>query len=163
MLKALVKLDESLSVYQVTRLEHFLRSAIRAWKDGADTDRIVSVLLHNIGDLHTPYIHHKYAASILRPFLREQCSWMVEKHGDFQMLYYVNHAGGNPDKSLAYKENPYFEDCATFCACWDQASFDPANASQPLEFFQDMVREVFARSPYDPEVLRAAKRQPLSA
>ncbi|HAL75507.1 MAG TPA: peptidase, partial [Rhodobacteraceae bacterium] len=33
---------------------------------------------------------------------------------------------------------------------------------QPLEFFQDMVREVFARSAYDPEVLRAGKREPLS-
>lgn len=58
-----------------------------------------------------------------------------EKHEDFQMLYYAHHVGGNPDKSLAYKEKSYFEDYATFCNCWDQASFDLAYASQSLEFF----------------------------
>ena len=162
LLKALVELDESLSGYQVTRLEHSLQSATRAWKDGADIDWIVSALLHDIGDIYAPYNHDEYAASILRPFVREQCSWVVEKHGDFQMVYCAHHVGGNPDKRLAYKEHPYFEDCATFCERWDQASFDPAYASQPLEFFQDMVREVFARSAYDPEVLRAGKREPLS-
>ena len=51
------------------------------------------------------------------------------------MLYYAHHVGGNPDKSLAYKEKSYFEDYATFCNCWDQASFDLAYASQSLEFF----------------------------
>ena len=110
LLKALVELDESLSGYQVTRLEHSLQAATRAWKDGADIDWIVSALLHDIGDIYAPYNHDEYAASILRPYVREQCSWVVEKHGDFQMLYYAHHVGGNPDKRLAYKEHPYFED-----------------------------------------------------
>ena len=161
LLKALVELDESLSGYQVTRLEHSLQAATRAWKDGADIDWIVSALLHDIGDIYAPYNHDEYAASILRPFVREQCSWVVEKHGDFQMLYYAHHVGGNLDKRLAYKEHTYFEDCATFCERWDQASFDPAYASQPLEFFKDIVREVFARSAYDPEVLRAETPTPV--
>ena len=33
LLKALVSLDESLSGYQVTRLEHSLQAATRAWRD----------------------------------------------------------------------------------------------------------------------------------
>lgn len=163
LLKALVDLDESLSGYQVTRLGHSVQSATRAWRDGADDDWVVSALLHDIGDIYAPYNHDEYAATILRPFVREQCTWVVEKHGDFQMIYYGHHVGGNPHKRDAYKGHPYFDDCATFCERWDQASFDPAYASQPLEFFQDMVREVFARSAYDPEVLRAGKREPLSA
>ena len=42
-----------------------------------------------------------------------------------------------------------------FCARWDQASFDPDYASEPLEFFAPMVERVFARKAYDPAVLRA--------
>ena len=77
LLKALVSLDESLSGYQVTRLEHSLQSATRAERDGADIDWIVSALLHDIGDIFAPYNHDEYAAAILKPFVREQCTWAV--------------------------------------------------------------------------------------
>ena len=90
LLKALVGLDESLSGYQVSRLGHSLQSATRAERDGADIDWIVSTLLHDIGDIFAPYNHDEYAATILRPFVREQCSWVVEKHGDFQMFIMAN-------------------------------------------------------------------------
>ena len=147
LLKALVELDESLSGYQVTRLEHSLQAATRAWKDGADIDWIVSALLHDIGDIYAPYNHDEYAASILRPFVREQCSWVVEKHGDFQMVYYAHHVGGNPDKRLAYKEHPSFEDCATFCERWDQASFDPHTPTNRLNFFKTWCARYLRAAP----------------
>ena len=95
LLKALVELDEGLSGYQITRLGHSLQSATRAERDGADIDWIVSALLHDIGDIYAPYNHDEYAAAILRPFVREQCSWCVMTHGDFQMLYYGHLVGGN--------------------------------------------------------------------
>ena len=98
LLKALVELDQSLSGYKVTRLGHSLQSATRAFHSGADIDWIVSALLHDIGDIYAPYNHDEYAASIIRPFVREQCTWVVEKHGIFQMLYYGEHVGSNPHK-----------------------------------------------------------------
>lgn len=161
LLKAMVDLDQSLSGYQITRLGHSLQSATRAWKDGADTDWIVSALLHDIGDIYAPYNHDEYAAAILRPFVREQCTWVVEKHGDFQMLYYGQHVGTDPHKRDAYAGHIYFDDCAAFCERWDQSSFDPDYENQPLEFFIPKVREVFARKPYDPNVLRTGEREPL--
>jgi len=161
LLKALVSLDEGLSGYQITRLGHSVQSATRAYRDGADIDWIVSALLHDIGDIFAPYNHDEYAATILKPFVREQCTWVVEKHGDFQMIYYGDHVGGNPNKRDAYKHHPYFEDCVEFCERWDQSSFDPTYDSKPIEFFADMVREVFARTPYDPKVIRAGEREPL--
>lgn len=161
LLKALVSMDEGLSGYQITRLGHSVQSATRAYRDGADIDWIVSALLHDIGDIFAPYNHDEYAATILKPFVREQCTWVVEKHGDFQMIYYGDHVGGNPNKRDAYKDHPYFEDCVEFCERWDQSSFDPTYDSKPIEFFADMVREVFARTPYDPKVIRAGEREPL--
>ena len=162
LLKALVELDESLSGYQITRLGHSVQSATRAWRDGADTDWMVAALLHDIGDIYAPYNHDEYAAAILKPFVREQCTWVVEKHGDFQLVYYAAHVGADPDKREAYRGHAYFDDCAEFCERWDQASFDPAYESLPLDFFAPMVEEVFARTPYDPAVIRAGEREPLT-
>lgn len=161
LLTALVSLDESLSGYQVTRLGHSLQSATRAERDGADTDWIVAALLHDIGDIFAPYNHDEYAAAILKPFVREQCTWVVEKHGDFQMLYYGHHVGGNQHKRDAYQGHPYFDDCAAFCERWDQSSFDPDYDTLPLDHFRARVHEVFARAPYDPDVIRAGARAPL--
>jgi predicted HD phosphohydrolase len=161
LLTALVQLDEGLSGYQITRLGHSLQSATRAERDGADEDWIVSALLHDIGDIFAPYNHDEYAATILRPFVREQCTWVVEKHGDFQLAYYGQHVGADPNKRDAFKGHPYFDDCATFCERWDQSSFDPAYDTQPVEHFAPMVRRVFARTPYDPQVIRPGVREPL--
>ena len=161
LLKALVELDEGLSGYKITRLGHSLQSATRAWRDGADIDWIVSALLHDIGDIYAPYNHDEYAASILRPFVREQCTWVIEKHGIFQMLYYGEHVGSNPHKREKYQEHIYFQDCSDFCELWDQKSFDPNYDTKSIDFFTPMVREVFARKPYDPIFIRQNEREPL--
>lgn len=161
LLTALETLDEGLSGYQITRLGHSLQSATRAWRDGADTDWVVSTLLHDIGDIFAPYNHDEYAASIIKPFVREQCTWVVEKHGDFQMVYYGHHVGGNQHKRDAYAGHAYFDDCAAFCERWDQSSFDPDYDMLPLEHFRPMVREVFARAAYDPAVIQPGVRVPL--
>ena len=162
LLKALVELDESLSGYQITRLGHSVQSATRAWRDGADIDWVVSALLHDIGDIYAPYNHDEYAATILKPFVREQCTWTVHTHGEFQMLYYGHHVGGDQHKRDKHRGHPYFDDCAEFCERWDQASFDPDYDDLPIEFFAPMVHEVFAREPYDPDIIRPGIRLPLT-
>lgn len=162
LLTALVELDASLSGYQVTRLGHSLQSATRAWRDGADTDWVVSALLHDIGDIYAPYNHDEYAAAILKPFVREQCTWTVEVHGDFQKLYYADKVGGDPNARDRYRDHPYFDDCTTFCERWDQTSFDPDYDALPIDFFAPMVQEIFARKAYDPTVVRAGEREPLT-
>ena len=161
LLKALVDLDEGLSGYKITRLGHSLQSATRAERDGADTDWIVAALLHDIGDIFAPYNHDEYAASILKPFVREQVTWVVEKHGDFQLLYFGQYVGADPEKRQAYAGHPYFDDCAEFCERWDQSSFDPDYDTLPIEHFADRVRAVFARQPYNPDVIRSGEREPL--
>ena len=162
LLDALTQLDESLSGYQITRLGHSVQAATRAWRDGADVDWVVAALLHDIGDIFAPFNHDEYAATILRPFVREQVTWVVEKHGDFQRLYYAHHTGGNPHARDRFKGHAYFDDCDAFCERWDQSSFDPDYPSLPVAFFADMVEAVFARSAYDPAVIRAGVRVPLT-
>ncbi len=162
LLTAMVDLDASLSGYQVTRLGHSVQSATRAWRDGADIDWVVATLLHDIGDIYAPYNHDEYAATILKPFVREQCTWVVQTHGDFQLLYYGHLLEGfDQNKRERHRGSPYFEDNVIFCERWDQASFDPDYDDLPLDFFAPMVHEVFARPAYDAGVIRPGAREPL--
>nr|MBA3447214.1 peptidase [Pseudaminobacter sp.] len=90
-----------------------------------------------------------------------QCFWTVEKHGDFQRLYYAHHLDGNPHARDRFAGHAYFEDCDQFCERWDQSSFDPDYETLPTEFFRPFVIEVFSRKAYDPAVIRAGERVPL--
>lgn len=147
--------DDTLSGYKITRLQHALQAATRAFREGADEDWICAALLHDIGDGLAPQNHDRFAAEILRPFMREECVWVVEHHASFQMVYYAHHYGWNQNEREKYRESIYYQSCVEFCERWDQSSFDPDYQSEPLSFFEPYVRRLFARKPYDPEVMQA--------
>ncbi|MBJ3777215.1 HD domain-containing protein [Acuticoccus mangrovi] len=162
LLAALTELDEATSAYRVSRYEHSLQAGTRAWWDGADIDWVVAALLHDVGDLYAPYNHDEYAAAILRPYLREQCTWVVANHGLFQRYYYAHHFGGDRDVRKRHESSPYYEDAVVFCDRWDQASFDPDFESLPLDHFRSLVEEIFSREPYQQQVIAAGVRRPLA-
>ena len=141
--------EESLAGYKISRLEHALQSATRAYHAGADIDWIVATLLHDIGDGLAPQNHDKFAAEIIRPFVREECTWVVENHGIFQSYYYGHHYGWDKNARDQFSDHPCYQNCIDFCELWDQCSFDPEYTNQSIEFFIPMVEEVFARKAYD--------------
>ena len=158
LLLALGRLGDSIQGYQVSRLEHSLQSATRAEADGADIEMIVAALLHDLGDELAPENHSQLAASIVRPYVRAEVTWIVEMHGLFQMKYYAQHYGRDPDGHLAFKDHPWYDACWRFCERYDQSAFDPAYRSKPLAHFAPMVRAVFARKPFDPAILKEPVR-----
>jgi len=155
LLGVLARLDDSLGGYQVTRLQHSLQSATRARRAGADTDWVVATLLHDIGDELAPYNHAEYAASVVRPYVREEVVWVIEHHGVFQSYYFAHHLGGDRNRRDVFDDHPWFDLCASFCAEWDQNSFDPNAPIDDLDSFVDDVRSVFARTAWDPAVIAA--------
>lgn len=149
MLEALGRLGNSLEGYQVSRLEHSLQSATRAEADGADKEIIVAALLHDLGDELAPDNHSQLAASIIRPYVRPEVTWIVEMHGLFQMKYYAHHVDRDPDGHLAYKDHRWYDACWRFCERYDQAAFDPHYPTKPLAHFEPVLREVLGRTPFD--------------
>ena len=145
----------SLEGYQITRLEHGLQSGTRAFRDGADGDWIIGALLHDIGDGLAPQNHDRMSAEVIRPFVREEVSWVVEHHGIFQMIYYAHHYGWDKNARDEFKDNIYFKSCSDFCERWDQSCFDPDYNYEPIEFFEPMIREVFKRKAYDPAIIKS--------
>lgn len=150
-LAGLRALDDGLGGYQVTRLEHSLQAATRAERDGADIDWVVAALVHDIGDGLAPENHSQMAAAILRPYVREEVTWVVAMHGLFQQHYYGQHLGLDPDAREAYRDHPWFERCERFCERWDQAAFDPSYPTEPLAHFEPLVRAVFGRPAFSSE------------
>ena len=95
LIDALKALDSSLSGYQVSRLEHSLQGATRAFLAEEDLEMVMAILFHDIGDPLAPYSHSEMAAAILRPFVSEKIYWVIKHHGVFQMYYYAHQLGDN--------------------------------------------------------------------
>ncbi|MDE2980435.1 MAG: hypothetical protein OXU74_04490 [Gemmatimonadota bacterium] len=145
------ELSGSVGGYQVDRLEHSLQSATRAYRDGADEEMVVAALLHDIDDLLAPHSHGELAALLLRPYVTERTYWIVRHHGLFQFFYYAHHVGGDRHARDKFRDHPWYQDAVDFCHRWDQCSFDPDYDTLPLEFFEPMVRRIFAREPFTHE------------
>jgi len=156
----LKELGTSIGGYQVSRLEHSLQSATRAEADGADADWIVTALLHDIGDMLAPFNHSAMAAAVLEPYVRAECTWVLRHHGLFQLKYFGEHVGQDPDQRDKYRDHPNYGACVAFCERWDETSFDPAYPTLPLAHFEPMVRAVFARKAWDPDVIRNGTQVP---
>ena len=160
-MKELGDLEHSYSGYQVSRLEHSLISATMAENDKADKDWIVAALIHDIGDALSPMNHSQLAASIVAPYIREECAWALKTHGIFQMVYYAHFTGGDRYARNMYKDHPYYQTGVDFCERWDQTAFDPDYDWRPLGYFEPLIHEVFTRPAWDPEIIRTGEKVPM--
>lgn len=137
-------LENDYGGFPVDRLEHCLQTATRAHEDGRDEEYVVCALVHDIGDILGPFNHADLAATIVEPFVSEENHWIIKHHGIFQGYYFFEYLGLDKNGRDAFKDHPYYQACYDFCHLYDQNSFDPDYESKPLEFFEPMIRRVFA-------------------
>lgn len=97
--------------------------------------------------------HDRFAAEILRPYVREEVTWVVAHHGVFQLYYSGQYTQRNPNTREKFSNDPFYKSCVDFCERWDQNSFDPDYRADSLDSFRALVEVVFARPPFDPEHL----------
>ena len=138
-------LDGDFGGFPICRLEHSLQTATRAHRDGRDEQYVVMALLHDIGDTLGSYNHPEVAAAILKPFVSEELHWICQNHGAFQGYYYFHFLGMDQNAREQFRDHPHYEACKHFCEKYDQAAFDPDYESEPLSFFEPMVRRLMAR------------------
>ena len=144
-LQSLRKLEHSISGYRISRLEHSLQGATRATRAGESEEMIIAILLHDIGDELATYSHSEMAAAILRPFVSEKLYWIVKHHGVFQMYYYAHHSGDDRNCRDMYREHARYQAAVDFCHNYDQNCFDPEYNSEPLAFFEPILRRVMSK------------------
>ena len=148
LIKYLASQTTTLEGYQITRLEHSLQAATRAYKNGESEEMVVATLLHDIVDDLAPMNHSQYAASIIRPYVSEKTYWIILHHGLFQTYYSAHHLGGDRNARDKFKDHKYYQDTVDFCEKYDQSSFDPNYKSMSLEEFEPMVKKIFDRKPF---------------
>jgi predicted HD phosphohydrolase len=156
LMNAMRALEYSMSGYKINRLQHCLQGATRAHRAGESDEMIVAVLLHDIGDELAPHSHSEMAAAILRPFVSNRLYWIVKHHGIFQMYYYAHHCGGDRNARDQFKDHEWYQDAVDFCHNYDQNCFDPDYDSEPLEFFEPVLRRVVKQPRFD-DVEHAAR------
>ena len=147
-LKYLSKQTSTLEGYKISRLEHALQAATRAYQNKESEEMVVATLLHDIGDDLAPMNHSQYAASILRPYVSEKTYWIILHHGLFQTYYSAHHLNGNRNARDKFKDHKYYKATIDFCEKYDQCSFDPNFKSMSLKDFEPLVKKIFARDPY---------------
>jgi predicted HD phosphohydrolase len=144
LLNAVLMLKNFQGPLLVTRYEHSLQSATRAYRDGQSEEYIVAALLHDIGDHIAPYSHGEYVAAVLKPYVSERVCWIIKYHPLFQAYYYAHHLGGDRNARDRFRDHEWYDDCVDFCERFDQNCFETDYDTLPLEFFEPMVRRVFA-------------------
>ncbi len=145
MLRSLAAITDGFATDQLT---HCLQTATLAEQAGADTEVIVASLCHDVGKAVSVPNHGAIAAEMLRPYVRPDVAWMLQVHQDFQGKHYYAHFGADPNKRDAFVGHPAYALTAQFTDEWDQIAFDPNGETYPLEHFEPMVREVFAKARY---------------
>ena len=148
LLKYLASQTTTLEGYQITRLEHSLQAATRAYRNNESEEMVVATLLHDIGDELAPMNHSQYAASIIRPYVSEKTYWIINHHGLFQTFYSAHHLGGDKNARDKFKDHKYYQATVDFCEKYDQSSFDPDYKSMTLKEFEPMVKRIFSRKPF---------------
>ena len=138
-------LDGDFGGFPVDRLTHSLQTATRAHRDGRDEEYVVCALLHDVGDTLGTYNHADIAAAILKPFVSEANHWMVQHHGIFQGYFFFHHIGMKRDMRETFRSHPCFGQTKEFCAHYDGPAFDTEAETLRLDFFEPMLRRVFAQ------------------
>lgn len=130
--------------FAVDRLTHSLQTATLAHRDGRDEEYVVCALLHDIGDTLGSYNHPDVAAAILKPFVSEDNHWMVQHHGIFQGYNFFHYIGQDRNMRDQFRDHPLFDYTVEFCQKYDCPAFDADAETLPLDYFEPMLRRVFA-------------------
>ena len=138
-------LDGDFGGFPIDRLQHCLQTATRAHRDGRPETYVVMALLHDIGDTIGTYNHPDIGAAIIKPFVTPEEHWICAQHGLFQGNYYFHFIGMDRDARDVHRGHEHWHACELFCRTYDQAAFDPDYDTEPLSFFEPMLRRVMAK------------------
>ncbi|HEY3716454.1 MAG TPA: HD domain-containing protein [Jatrophihabitantaceae bacterium] len=142
----LLRTTESHVVFEADHLTHQLQTATRAYRSDADDEVVLAALFHDVAEVFAGAGHARVAAELLRPYVRDEVYHVVRTHSDFQGRYYNQYFGLAGDAYQGHSTEPWYDLALTFSDEWDQASFDPAYDTEPLGFFEPMVRRLLAHS-----------------
>lgn len=137
--------DDPSNGWPVNIYTHCVQSATRAMRAGANPQTVFCALLHDATEGIDLVNHCETAAMIVAPYVSADHVWMVRMHGLFQDRHTHAHPTRQSEGYLLHKGHSAFDLTLQFTTDWDQLSFDPTYAVEPLDHFVPLVREVVMR------------------
>jgi len=127
---------------RVNEFQHGLQAATRAVRSGACEELVVAALCHDMATAISVENHGPIVAEIFKPYVSPEVYHVPSTHQDFQARYYNDFFGRDPEVRRRHLGQPWYRMACQFSE-WDQASFDPAYDTLPLERFEPMIERVF--------------------
>jgi predicted HD phosphohydrolase len=142
-LEMLASLEHVTDEFPVNQLQHALQTADLARAAGADDEVVVAALCHDIGKAVSVPGHGDIAAAILRPYVREDVSWVVSVHELYQGAHFFHHLGIDPNLRRNYESHPAHGLAVQFVDEWDERAFDAERPTSNLGDYEQLVTSVF--------------------
>jgi len=133
--------------YQINNYEHCLQAATLALRAGEDEETIVVSLFHDLGFVTCNESHGEFAAAMLRPYVSERSTWMLERHMIFQAIHCPTYPGVEVEAREKWRGHPDFEWSAEWVRKYDIGTIVAEIENAPLSAFEPMVQRIFARPP----------------
>ncbi len=130
--------------FGVNQLAHCLQTATRARRAGAQDELVAAALCHDVAKVVSFANHAAIIAEIMKPYVGAETYEILRTHQEFQWMH--AHGAGDRDARLRYQHAAWYERACQFSDEWDQASFDPAYDTLPLEAFDGLIEQTFARA-----------------
>ena len=144
LMKGVAELERFQGPLKVSRLEHSLQSATRAYRAGKDKEYVAAALLHDIGDALAPYSHGEMVAGVLRPFVTS-ASAGSSRAALFQSYYYAHLDGRDRNRPRQVHRPPVLRRLRRVLRAVRPELASIRYDSLPLDFFRPIVEEVFRR------------------
>ena len=133
--------------FKCDQLQHGLMCATLARKDGATDEQIVIALCHDIAKVVNVPNHGAIAAEMFKPYVSEDCYYVLKHHQAFQGEHYYQYLGAPTDLRQQWKNESWYDLAVKLVDEWDAPAFDPEFEADSLESFEPVMRRVLHDNP----------------
>lgn len=119
----------------ISKYEHALQTATRAYRSKASEDWVVAALLHDVMGGLCPQNHAVAAAELMAPYVSREIYHALRMHDRLQDDNWTGRTHSSDDHINSPMAIKLVDE-------WDLPSFDPDYESLPLEFFRPMVERI---------------------
>lgn len=111
---------------------------------------VATALFRDIGNALTPFNHDSSVSAILKPYVREECTWITENHGLIQKEYYTRHFSRYLDTHDAYRNHRLPPTQYLVLQTLAPGSIRPGYVTLELALFEPMVDSIFGHVAHNP-------------
>ena len=129
------------------QLQHSLMTGTLARRAGASEEEIVVALCHDIGKAINIPNHGPIAAEMMRPYIGDDCYYVLRHHQAFQGEHYYHYMGVPTDLRKQWEGETWYDLAVKLVDEWDAPAFDPDFEVDSLESFEPLMRRIFHDKP----------------